>query len=133
MPSIALIFYLVETVGKGQKPVAVDSDSAPRAIQWCDYLETHAKRVYASGEDIRMESARALLRRIEQGDLPDHFSIRAVYYRKHWSNLETAEKAKKGANLLEELGWVRIEKTKTGGVPSTEVKIHPKLRKNNPK
>jgi len=129
MPSIALIFYLVETVGAAQKPVAVDSTSALRAIQWCEYLETHARRVYASGEDVRMQSARALLKRIRQGDLPDTFSKRQIYHGKHWSHLETSEKAEGALAILEELGWVKVEKTSTKGRPSIEVTVHPELRK----
>ena len=91
MPSLALIFYLVETVGKRDKPIAVDDQSARRAILWCEYLETHAKRLYASGERSGMESARAFLHRIKKGDVLNGFSLRDVYHGKHWSRLNTPD------------------------------------------
>lgn len=121
MLSLALIFYLVETVGKGIKPTAVDAQAAHQAIQWCDYLETHAKRLYASGEDPSMESARALLERIKKGDLSDGFSPRDVYHAKHWSKLNTAEQVTSAIKILEDFGWVKIEAAKTSGRPSTKV------------
>ncbi|MGB7977595.1 MAG: DUF3987 domain-containing protein [Chlamydiales bacterium] len=130
MPSLALIFYLIETVGRGIQPVEVDLQAARQAILWCEYLETHAKRLYASGEDPSMESARALLERIKRGDLSDGFSPRDVYHAKHWSKLDTAEQVANAIKLLEEFGWVRTETTKTIGRPSTKVSIHPQLRGN---
>ena len=127
MPSLALIFYLVETVGKGSNPVAVDDQATRRAIQWCVYLETHAKRLYASGENADMESARALLNRIKKGDILNGFSLRDVYHGKHWSKLTTADQVSNAIKVLEELGWVRSKIIKTGGRDSVKVFIHPQL------
>jgi hypothetical protein len=53
MPSLALIFHLVEAVDTG-KSGAVSKDSALKAIAWCDYLESHARRLYSSAEDPAM-------------------------------------------------------------------------------
>jgi putative DNA primase/helicase len=121
MPSLALIFYLVKTVEKEVDPTGVDVQSTRQAIQWCDYLETHAKRLYASGEDPSMESARVLLGHIQNGDLPNGFSPRDVYHAKHWSKLDSADKVE------EDLGWVRREIVRTPGRPSTKVILHPQL------
>ena len=129
MPKLALIFYIVETVGRGVHPVAVDVPSTTKAIQWCEYLETHACRLYSSGEDPAMESARVLLSHIKKGDLLDGFSFRDVYYAKHWSRLETPEQVGNAIRILEDLGWVKSEGVKTSGRPSTRVRIHPHIRK----
>jgi hypothetical protein len=131
MPSLALILYLVETVGNGIKPTAVSDQAVHQAMQWCKYLETHAKRLYASGEDPSMESARVLLERIRKGDLSDGFSPRDVYHAKHWSKLNTAEQVISAIKILEDFGWVRTEAAKTSGRPSTKVIIHPQLRGSN--
>lgn len=131
LPSLALIFYLVETIGKGVPPVAVDLSSVLKAIQWCEYLETHAKRLYASGEDPGMESARALLYRIQKGDLADGFSFRDVYHAKHWSKLESAEQVTNAINILKEFGWVRTETVKTPGRSSVKVMAHPNIRRKS--
>jgi putative DNA primase/helicase len=125
MPKLALIFHVVETVGRGLPPLAVELASAQRAISWCEFLETHAGRLYSSGQDQAMESARALLRRIKNGELPDGFSFRDVYYSRHWSKLDTPEQVKDAIRVLEDLGWVRSEAAKTNGRPSTRVRIHP--------
>jgi integrase len=63
-----------------------------RAVAWCGYLETHAKRLYASAENPAMEGAHALLSRIRKGDVKDGDTIRAVY-RKQWSRLSSPEAA----------------------------------------
>ncbi len=128
MPSLALIFYLVETVGRGQKPVAVDIQSARQGMLWCEYLETHARRLYASGQDPFMDSARALIERIRRGDLSDGFTPRKVYHGKHWSKLDTPAKVTGGIKILEEFGWVKTEVFKTGGHPTTKVTLHPCLK-----
>ena len=128
VPSLALIFYLAETVGRGVPPTAVDAKACRQAIQWCEYLETHARRLYASGEDPSMESARALLDRIQRGDLPNEFSPRDVYHAKHWSKLDTAEQVAGAIKVLEEFGWVKTEQIKTQGRSTIKVIVHPQLR-----
>ena len=128
MPSLALIFYLVKTVGIDIDPVAVDEESAKLAIKWCEYLASHARRLYASAESTGMESARALLEKIRKGDLPDGFSPYTVYYGKHWSNLESAEKVNAAIKILEDFGWViTLTEKKDTGRPATKVYAHPSL------
>ena len=126
--SLALIFYLAKTLGTGQCPTAIDEQSARQAIQWCEYLETHARRLYASGENPSMESARALYERIQKGDLPHEFSPRDVYYAKHWSKLDTVEKVNDAIKILKEFGWVKTEEVKTLGRSTIKVIVYPQLR-----
>jgi len=128
MPSLALIFYLIEAVGKGVKPIEVDLQAAHQAIQWCDYLETHAKRLYASRKNPNMDSATALLDRIKKGDLRDGFAPREVYHARHWAYLDDADKVNSAIKILEDFGWIKIELLKTPGRPSTKIRIHPQLR-----
>ncbi len=128
MPSLSLIFYIVETVGKGRVPTTIDAQSAKQAILWCDYLKTHAGRLYASGEDPGMESARALLERIKRGDLPEEFSSRYVYHSKHWAKLSTADQVNSAIKILKEFGWLKIEIIQTPGRSSNKIIVHPSLR-----
>lgn len=130
MPSLALIFYLVETLGIGEEPLAVDAGSVQQAIQWCEYLETHARRLYASREHPSMDSARSLLDRIKKGFLVDGFSSRDVYHGKHWANLDDAEKVENAIKVLEEFGWVKSESLKTLGRPAKRIWIHPQLKRS---
>jgi hypothetical protein len=125
MPSLALLFELIDTEGL---PVSVGKLAAVRAVAWCEYLETHAGRLYASTEKPAMEGARALLERIRKGDVKDGSSARDIYRGRHWSKLSTAEEVNAAAVVLEDYGWLRVEKLETGGRPSTRIRLHPTLR-----
>jgi Protein of unknown function (DUF3987) len=125
MPSLALLFELIDTEGF---PVSVGKTAALRAVAWCKYLETHAGRLYASAEKPAMEGARALLARIHKGDVKDGSSARDIYRGRHWSKLSTPEEVNAAAAVLEEYGWLRVEKVETGGRPATRIRLHPTLR-----
>ncbi len=124
MPSLALIFHLIDTAGGS----SVDVASATRAAAWCEYLEGHARRVYASGESPALEGARALLARIRKGDVKDGDTARSVYRGRHWSRLSTAEEVNAAAGVLEDYGWLRVEKVGSGGRPAARIRLHPSLR-----
>ena len=123
MPSIALIFYAVDTLLKGQSLTSVSQEAATQAVAWCSYLESHAYRLYSSAKDPAMEAARALLDRIKKGDIQDGFALRDIY-RKQWSQLSSSELVHQGAKILIDFGWLKegsIEQnTKT-------MRIHPSL------
>ncbi len=125
MPSLALLFELIDTEGL---PVSVGKMAALRAVAWCEYLETHAGRLYASAEKPVMEGARALLKRIRKGDVKDGSSIRDIYQGRHWSKLSTSEEVSAAATVLEEYGWLHVEKVETRGRPATRIRLHPSLR-----
>lgn len=128
MPSLSLVFHLIAFVDDTAKPGEVGSEAALRAAVWCEYLETHARRLYSSAESPAMEGARALLGRIRKGDVKDDCSVRDVYRGRHWSRLSTVEEVNAAAAILEEYGWVRVEKRETGGRPTTRIRLHPTLR-----
>ena len=108
----------------------MDRTAALLAIRWCEYLETHARRLYASEEDASKESAQALLTRIKKGDLLNGFSPRDVYHGRHWSKLDSVEKVNNAIKVLEDLGWVRSESVKTPGRPAIKIYVHPLIRRN---
>ncbi len=126
MPSLALVFHLVDGVAT-EMPPSVSIKAAARAAAWCEYLEGHARRVYASGENPALEGARALLSRIRKGDVKDGDTVRSVYRGRQWSRLSTAEEVGAAAGVLEDYGWLRVEKTDTGGRPTTLLRLHPSL------
>ena len=68
------------------------------------------------------------MKRIREGDLSDKFSPRDVYYRKHWSKLDTAEKVNEAIKILEDFGWIKTKIIRGMGRPTTEVIIHPQIR-----
>jgi Protein of unknown function (DUF3987) len=127
MPSLALVFQLIEFVDDTGEKGAVGLRAALQAAAWCEYLETHAARLYSSAENPAMEGARTLLDRIRKGDVSDGDSTRSVY-RRHWAKLSTPEEVNSACSVLEEFGWLRIEVAKTSGRSTTRLRLHPLLR-----
>ena len=127
MPSLALVFQLIAFVDGSSEASAVGIRSTVQAAAWCEYLETHAARLYSSAENPAVEAARALLDRIRKGDVSDGDSTRSVY-RKHWAKLSTPEEVNNACSLLEEFGWIRVEGVKTGGRSTRKLHLHPALR-----
>jgi hypothetical protein len=127
IPSLALLFQLIEYVDGTGEGGAVGLRAVLQAAAWCEYLESHAARLYSSAENPAMEGARALLEHIRKGDVQDSDSTRAVY-RKHWAKLSTPEEVNSACSVLEEFGWLRIEMAKTGGRSATKLRLHPSLR-----
>jgi uncharacterized protein DUF3987 len=130
MPSLALIFQLIDFVDdEGSEEAGVVGVQAARmAIRWCSYLETHARRLYASAENPAMEGARALMERIREGYVVDGDSTRDVY-RKHWAKLSSPDEVKSACSVLEDFGWLRLETIKTDGRSTTKLRLHPTLKK----
>jgi putative DNA primase/helicase len=126
MPSLALIFHLIEYVDGTAEGGAVGLRPALQAAAWCEYLETHAARLYSSAENPAMEGARVLFQRIRNGDLSDGDSTRSVY-RRHWTKLSTPEEVNDACSVLEEFGWLRVEAVKTSGRSTTRLRLHPSL------
>ena len=125
VPSLALISHLVEETSP-LLPVGVAH--VKRAIQWAEYLESHARRVYATALDPAMTGAIALAERMEQ--LPEPFTARDIY-RRGWSGL--GREALPGAlDVLVELGHLLPEKRgDDGGRPTTVYRINPRAKKNS--
>ena len=76
---LALVLHLADD---GQGPIR--ADTLARALDWCDFLEHHARRIYAPAIDGGVSGAHAILRK--RADLPDGFTARDVY-RKGWAGL----------------------------------------------
>ena len=85
MPSLALIFQLIDAVDAGTRgPVA--RPAAERATAWCTYLEAHARRLYAMITDAARVAAAVLAIKITHGRVASPFTAREVY-RNEWTGL----------------------------------------------
>lgn len=120
--SVALILHLAEGVGP------VKADSAMRAAAWCQYLEGHARRIYAMAEVARVSTARMLGRRLAEKKLIDGFTARDVV-RKGWAGLGTSMQAEAALVILEEHGWVLSVDSDDGfvGRPTTRFYVNPAI------
>ena len=101
MPSLALLIHLADNPAGGPVPIR----PTLQAIAWTEYLEAHARRLYAPALDMPGHAARALGERIRAGELPPVFQARDVY-RRHWAGLDR-EAVDAALDILESIGWVK--------------------------
>jgi len=129
MPSLALICHCVDRAQAGSLTESrVSVASVERAAAWCDYIKAQALRIYGSAAPRpEVEAAHALSRRIKRGQIKNCMRVRDIE-RAQWSKLNRAEDINGGLKLLQEYGWVIIEKIKPGaegGRPSELIWLHP--------
>lgn len=126
MPSLALIFHCIE-LANGTAQGAVSVKAALLAVEWCDYLESHARRIYAMAESPEHEAAVRLANKIKSGAVSSPFTAKDVY-RKHWHGLKDRAEVELACNVLIDEDWLRVQrkpKTKTGRPALPEYHINP--------
>jgi hypothetical protein len=122
VPALALLIHLAENEGG-----PIGEAALLKALAWAEYLESHARRAYASVTQAEAEGARALLHRIRRNEVPDLFKAREIYL-KHWAHLSNPEEAHEAIRLLCDLDYLREERLDTGGRPLTQYQVNPKAR-----
>jgi len=131
MPSLALLFELAEWAGGSVSSVeTVSIRSARLAAAMVDYLDAHARKLYAVELRPGVAAAHALLAKIERGEVTDGDKVRDLY-RHGWAGLDNSESVITALTVLEEHGWVRVQRQSpgnTGGRPSESLYLHPCLR-----
>jgi putative DNA primase/helicase len=127
MPTLALILHLVDVVDGRAAPGPVLLDAAKLAAAWVDFLDAHARRVYAVELDPSRTAARALVKHIEDGDVYDGDTVRDIY-RRGWAGLQTRELVDDALRELQRLAWLRTEARETGGREARVIRLHPELR-----
>jgi hypothetical protein len=123
IPRLALVWHLASN---GLGPVSLEATL--QALRWADYLESHARRVYASTALDSAEAARLIWRRVRKGDLQSGFTTRDIR-RKEWSGLADKTRIDAGLEMLADVDWLRSVPIATGGRPSTAHHINPKAIK----
>ena len=121
MPSLALIFHLVDAVERGAHG-PVSADAARLAIDWCAFLEAHARKIYAAELNRALHTAYALKERIDTGEIADGDSVRSIYQH-HWSGIDTPETVLPALAKLEQHNIARIERQATGGRPTDVIRL----------
>ncbi len=127
MPSLALIGHLIDGVAGGPTG-PVSGAAAARAVAWCEYLQGHARRLYASVTDRTRVAAALLAAQLTHGRLPSPFTARDVY-RNEWTGLTEPRVVQDALACLEECGWLRSDAVRApdGGRPSVRFRINPRL------
>ena len=108
MPALAVLFHLAETAAGNGAADTVSLRHAQQAAAWCEYLESHARRVYSCIVTPQLRAARELADKIKHRKVGTErfFSCRDVYL-KGWSGLDSPEAVKQAAEVLQDAGWVR--------------------------
>lgn len=105
MPALSLIFHLVG-IASGNVSKLIECDTIKKAAAWCDYLESHMRRIYGLVLGGNSHLAKILATKIKKQLLQTPFSLRDVY-RKGWSSLRTRDEAEMACEELMRLGWLR--------------------------
>jgi putative DNA primase/helicase len=132
MPILAALFELADRAASDDEltgTIKISLEHARQAAALCDYLGSHAKRVYACIVSPEHRAARELARHIQAGDLKSPFKTRDVYVR-GWSGLDNPDRVRSACRLLEDAAWIREEtapKSQGGGRPSELWQINPKV------
>lgn len=134
IPALALVFALIDTPDSGGM---IHKPELLRGLAWCDYLRSHATRLYAAAVMPETTDAVTLLSRIKAGKLMDKngvildtFTPRQVAL-KHWAGLGTPEAVRKAADVLADYDWLRrdvVQAGATGGRPSEQYTLNPRAR-----
>jgi hypothetical protein len=113
----------------GSEGRTVTLENAKKAIAWCDYLETHARRIYSLIDKQDQLVAKSLSKKLLARELPDSFTPRQVV-QKGWRQLTSTEAVKSACKLLTDAGWIREtikQPAKKGGRPSVRYHINPQI------
>ena len=123
VPSLALINHLADG---GAGPVS--HRALLKALAAAYYLESHARRVYGSGQEGELAAAKAILKHIRNRDLADGFTARDVHQR-GWAHLTEREDVGAGLSLLADLDYLApsaLSAGVEGGRPKVTHLINPR-------
>lgn len=130
MPSLSLLFHLIERVDGKADGAAVSLDAAMKAAAWCTYLFEHAKRIYGLAANAASNQARTIIEKVRNGSLKDRFTARDVY-RNQWTGLTSTKEVAEPLALLEDFGWLRsipVRSNVEGGRPTVYYFVNPKVK-----
>lgn len=115
VPCLALILHLADG-GTG----SIGAAAISRALDWSDYLRSHAERAYSSATMPAIGAAKRIARAIEKGELRGTVSITEIR-RKRYAGTDEAAKVREALELLADHDWLtiqRIEAGPSGGRPA---------------
>jgi hypothetical protein len=123
IPALALMNHLAD-FGQG----AVSHRALLKALAFAAYLESHAKRVYAGGNEGERSAAGAILSKICGNELEDGFTAREIQ-RKAWAHLTDRADIQAGLDLLADLDHIAPSAPvigERGGRPKVSYAINPR-------
>jgi hypothetical protein len=127
MPSLALAFHLID-IADGIVAGTVSLQATEKAAAFCDYLESHARRIYGLVSNADQQATSALARKLEERKLSEGFTVREVH-RKNWHFLNSPALAQSACDELIELRWLKTEITPKAFQQKEKIvyRINPKI------
>ncbi len=123
VPSLALLIHLAESDGGPVRQPALI-----RAAGWAQYLESHARRVFASLAHKEVASANRLLRKLKKGVFTGTLTVRDIYHERGWGGLTDRDTVQEAVDLLVDFGYLRALPARGPGRPTVRYCLHPRLR-----
>lgn len=141
VPSLALVFHLVDCIEHGTSLGAVNMNALRAALAWCEVLESHMMRIYSTVTDSANIKASYLADKImkmvrkgaDKTDTTDwisHGFTARQLIRKGWKSLTDADDALNALEILVEhnwLSWQVIPSTGRGGRPTERYSINSRV------
>jgi len=141
VPSLALVFHLVDCIEHGTSLGAVNMNALKAALAWCDVLESHMMRIYSTVTDSANIKASYLADKImkmvrkgaDKTDTTDwisHGFTARQLIRKGWKGLNDADGVLNALEILVEhnwLSWQEVPSTGQGGRPTERYSINSRL------
>jgi putative DNA primase/helicase len=127
MPGLALLFHLIGLADGPHDHESISQDDARLAADWCDYLETHARRVYHGELERVALASHAIVAKIDEGEIKHKMTVRDIY-RTGWEDLSDRATVLEALETLVERNYLRVVEEPTGGRPTAVIHLHPGLR-----
>lgn len=118
VPSLAGLIHVADNPSLGP----IGESALTRALAWSEYLESHARRVYAPAILPAIPAGHALLAKLKANKLPGEFTAREVYF-KGWTNLTSPDEVANAARLLVDHGYLAAFDVDTSGRPKTIYRV----------
>jgi len=122
VPGLSLLFHLIDS----PEASAVSANHLHRAIQWAEFLEVHARKIYGSAPEGVEGTLLHLTDRLTSGDVDDGFTARALK-RRHWRGLTDGALVDEALDWLVSMNWLKCEVHETAGRPQQEYHINPAI------
>ncbi|WP_413518975.1 YfjI family protein [Psychrobacter glacincola] len=141
VPSLALVFHLVDCIEHGTSLGAVNMNALRAALAWCEVLESHMMRIYSTVTDSANIKASYLADKImnmvkkgadktDKTDWIEHGFTARQLIRRGWKGLTEADDVLNALEILVEhdwLSWQEVKSTGQGGRPTERYSINSRL------
>ena len=110
----------------GRAADCVGFEAVKLALRWCDFLEQHARKIYADELSPELAAARALYDKNRAGTIEDGDHVWDIY-RRQWSGRTNLETVADGLSVLGRHNIIKIERRKTAVRTAEIIRIHPEI------